>query len=82
MVDPSHWPMPVLQHLLLQLKALERKAFTPKSRDSWPILKSVSCWKIRAGERGQTMQAVRTLSKEISGLVMTTKRAWLLRSVC
>jgi len=82
MVDPSHWPMPVSQHLLLLLRALERKAFTLRSRDSWPILKSVSFWKIRAGGRRQTIRAVHILSKEISGLVMTAERALLLRSVC
>lgn len=79
--DPSRWPMPVSQHLLLLLKASERKAFTLRSRDSWPILKSVNFWKIKAGGRRQTIWAVLTLSKEISGLVMTAERALLLRSV-
>lgn len=82
MADPSHWPMPASQHLLLQLKASERKAFTLRSRDSWPILKSVSFWKTRAGGRRLTIRAVHILSKEISGLVMTAERALLLRSVC
>jgi hypothetical protein len=79
MVDPSHWQTPVLRHLLPQLKALEMKATTLRSRDSWLTLRSVSFWRIKAGRRRQMTWAVLTLLKEINGLVMITVTVLLLR---